>query len=258
MSVEQVSAFLTSDNTIITIFEHSGKDVLDPIMLRLRSPQTVVRSSEDPSMLLQAVIDAVVDLSLPIGMAVSDAFDDLEQAVLSKPTIGQTKQLHILRSGLTQLMENANAIAILVRTLCDHGSVPGSGRRVEGFLDGTLTGQVKTSVVISATTQIYLRDVQDHVTALSNNTRTSIRSAENLSSLIFNSIAASQNESVRTLTLVSSFFLPLTFLTGYFGMNFEPMATSNHSDEFFWWIAVSRANPCPDIGISSSLSQLQR
>lgn len=240
MSVEQVSAFLTSDNTIITIFEHSGEDVLAPIMLRLRSPQTVVRSSGDPSMLLQAVIDAVVDLSLPIGIAASEAFDDLEQDVLENPTIGQSKQLHILRSGLTQLMENANAIAILVRTLCDHGSIPSSRRRLEeGSPDSTLVQQTNTSVVISPTTQIYLRDVQDHVTALSNNTRTSIRSAENLSSLIFNTIAASQNESVRSLTLVSSFFLPLTFLTGYFGMNFEPMwATNNHSDAFFWLIAT--------------------
>ncbi|CAK1354307.1 hypothetical protein CB0940_01825 [Cercospora beticola] len=238
MSVEQVSAFLTSDNTVITIFEHSGRDVLDPIMTRLRSTQTVVRSSNDPSMLLQAVVDAIVDLSLPIGRAVGQAFDDLEQAVLAKPTIGQSKQLHILRSGLTQLMENANAIGILVRTLCDHGSVPGSGR-AEGSPISPLKEQVKTSVEISPTTQIYLRDVQDHVTALSNNTRTSIRSAENLSSLIFNTIAASQNESVRSLTLVSSFFLPLTFLTGYFGMNFDPMpVVNNHSDQFFWVIAI--------------------
>ncbi|KAM3415984.1 hypothetical protein BST61_g9473 [Cercospora zeina] len=238
MSVEQVSAFLTSDDTVITIFEQSGRDVLDPIMTRLRSTQTVVRSSNDPSMLLQAVVDAIVDLSLPIGRAVGEAFDDLEQAVLAKPTIGQSKQLHILRSGLTQLMENANAIAILVRTLCDHGSLPGSGR-AEGSPISPLKEQVKTSVEISPTTQIYLRDVQDHVTALSINTRTSIRSAENLSSLIFNTIAASQNESVRSLTLVSSFFLPLTFLTGYFGMNFDPMpVVNNHSDQFFWVIAI--------------------
>lgn len=200
-------------------------------------------------MLLQAVIDAVVDLSLPIGSAVGEVFEDLEESVLRKPKIGQSMQLHVLRSGLTQLMENANAIAILVRTLCDHGSIPGSGRRWESSPGSTLAEQVKTSVVISPTTQIYLRDVQDHVTALSNNTRTSIRSAENLSSLIFSTIAARQNESVRSLTLVSSFFLPLTFLTGYFGMNFDHMwLTNNHSDQLFWWIAVSNdANAFPHL-----------
>lgn len=244
MSMEQVSAFLTADDTVITIFEKSGNDIFNPIMTRLRSSQTVVRSSNDASMLVQAVIDAIVDLSLPIGKAVGEAFDELEQAVLTKPTIGQSKQLHILRSGLTLLMENANAIGILVRTLCDHGAVPGSGRAESPLSMGAaLKGQPgalsKTSIEISPTTQIYLRDVQDHVTALSNYTYTSIRSAENLSALIFNTIAASQNESVRQLTLISSFFLPLTFLTGYFGMNFDPMPVVNeHSDAYFWLIAT--------------------
>ncbi|EME89675.1 uncharacterized protein MYCFIDRAFT_109892, partial [Pseudocercospora fijiensis CIRAD86] len=231
MSVEQVSAFLTTDNTLITIFERSGNDILQPIMTRLRSSQTVVRSSNDASMLLQACIDAIVDLSLPIGKAVGEAFDDLEQDVLSRPTIGQSKQLHILRSGLTSFMENANAINILVRTLCDHGAVPGSGRSSNPSTIESLKNQAQTSIEISATTQIYLRDVQDHLTAVANNTRMSIRSAENLSSLIFNTIAASQNESVRQLTLISSFFLPLTFLTGYFGMNFDKMPIVNENSD---------------------------
>ncbi|KXT06197.1 hypothetical protein AC578_1439 [Pseudocercospora eumusae] len=238
MSVEQVSAFLTTDHTLITIFERSGNDVFQPIMTRLRSSQTVVRSSNDASMLLQACIDAIVDLSLPIAKAVGEAFDDLEQDVLSRPTIGQSKQLHILRSGLTSFMENANAIGILVRTLCDHGAVPGSGRSSNPSTIESLKNQAQTSIEISATTQIYLRDVQDHLIAVANNTRMSIRSAENLSSLIFNTIAASQNESVRQLTLISSFFLPLTFLTGYFGMNFDKMPIVNeNSDVMFWIIA---------------------
>lgn len=121
--------------------------------------------------------------------------------------------------------------------------------------------------MISPLAQIYLQDVQDHIRTLANSTQMSIRLAENLTSLIFNTIAASQNESVRQLTLISCFFLPLTFLTGYFGtqtalrsgvqslrastpvatpaniclgMNFDPMPVVNeHSDAFFWWIASS-------------------
>ncbi|TKA63220.1 hypothetical protein B0A55_11108, partial [Friedmanniomyces simplex] len=78
----------------------------------------------------------------------------------------------------------------------------------------------------------------DHITTLTSSTRMRIRSAENLTSLIFNTVAAKQNESVRQLTVVSIFFLPLTFLTGYFGMNFDPMPiVQEHSDAFFWWIA---------------------
>ncbi|KAK4626362.1 Cobalt/magnesium transport protein CorA [Fulvia fulva] len=240
MSIEQVSMFLTSDNTVITIFENSGDDILNPILARLKSTKTVIRSSNDPSMLVQAVIDAVVDTALPIGRAVGEAFDDLEYAVLTSPQMEQSKQLHTLRSGLTLLAEHTISLSGLIRSISDHRAVADLPKStVEGTSKNAIPAQLSTSVQISPLTQVYLHDVQDHVTALSDSTRMSIRSAENLTALIFNTITASQNESVRKLTLVSSFFLPLTFLTGYMGMNFETMPVVNeHSDAYFWLIAT--------------------
>lgn len=243
MSVEQVSMFMTADNTIVTIFEHSGSDVLGPILTRLNLPETIVRSSNDPSMLVQAVVDTIVDLSIPIAKAVNDAFRQLEMEVLTTPAIAQSKQLYVLRSGLTVLNDNIIALGGLVRTLCDHHAVPppsmASSRSSSAGATKSTQQLSSGGIFISPMTQVYLQDVQDHVLALSNSTHQSIRSAENLTSLIFNTIAASQNESVRQLTLVSCFFLPLTFLTGYFGMNFDPMpAVNQHSDLFFWAIAT--------------------
>jgi len=238
LSWEQVSAFLTSDGTVITIFEHSGKDVFQPILARLQSSQTVVRSSNDPSMLLQAVIDTTVDLSLPIGKAVAEIFDDLERAVLYNPRIPQSKQLHVLRSGLTLLLNNTIAIGGLVKTLCDHRPVADLNESPATPSVSVPTPRVQVAnsqSQISPMARMYFQDVQDHIQTLSNSTHMSIRSAENLSSLIFNSITANQNESVRKLTLVSSFFLPLTFLTSYFGMNFDTMPSVNDQNELFFW-----------------------
>lgn len=222
MDVEQAFMFLTSDNTVITIFERSGEEVFAPIMRRLESSQTVIRSSNDPSMLVQGIIDTVVDLSIPIGKAVGDAFSDLEQAVLTQPAISQSKQLYVLRSGLTILMDNISANGSVVRELISHRSVSATDN-----LNAEGTAKTSTGVVISPTAQIYLQDVQDHIRTLATSTHMSIRSAENLTSLIFNTIAASQNESVRQLTLISCFFLPLTFLTGYFGKASLTLSTTH-------------------------------
>lgn len=229
VSVEQVSVFLTADNTVVTLFDRSGQEVFAPLWTRLESSQTIVRSSNDASMLVQALSDVVVDLALPVGKAFGDAFHELELDVLTSPTIAQSKQLYALRSELTLFQDIISPISSLVRMLRDHHAIPPQ-----------LSGAEKRSVeLISPMTRTYLADVQDRITVLSSSIHASIRSAENLTSLMFNTLSAKQNESVRQLTLVSIFFLPLTFLTGYFGMNFDPMPIVNaNSDMMFWYIAA--------------------
>lgn len=66
ISAEQVSIFLTSDNTVISFFEVSAGDIERPIIRRLSTPGTTLRESNDASLLVQAIVDAIVDLSFPV------------------------------------------------------------------------------------------------------------------------------------------------------------------------------------------------
>lgn len=61
VSVEQVSIFLTADNTVISFFESSAEDIETPIITRLSAPETILRRSSDASMLTQAIIDAIIE-----------------------------------------------------------------------------------------------------------------------------------------------------------------------------------------------------
>jgi len=241
--IEQVSIFLTSDGTVVTLFETMGKEVLKPVMARLQASGTILRSSDDASMIVHAVLDAIIDLSLPIAGAYHQAIRDLELDVLTNPKLSQPRDLYALRSDLALLDSVIKPIDGLVNTLRDHQYVAflsNNPRAMHhhGSVPTAHTGN-KDDNLISSLAQAYLADVHDHVLVVSTSLAGSIGSVENLTSLIFNTISAKQNESIRQLTVVTIFFLPLTFLTGYFGMNFDPFpAVNNHSDLFFWFMAM--------------------
>ena len=83
VSVEQVSIFLTSDNCVVSFFESSAPDIENPIVDRLKSSGTLLRRSADASMILQAIIDAIIDLAIPVTTAYQDAVEELELNVLT-------------------------------------------------------------------------------------------------------------------------------------------------------------------------------
>lgn len=120
VSVEQVAIFLTSDNTCICFFENSADDIEGPILKRLDSLDTILRRSCDASMMVQAVIDAVIDLAIPVIAAYEDVMSDLELDVLTDPDIEHSKSLYILTSELSLLRNSIHPIGSLISALRDH------------------------------------------------------------------------------------------------------------------------------------------
>ena len=209
VSVEQVSIFLISDNTVISFFESSAQDIESPIVTRLSSQETILRRTADASMITQAIIDAIIDLAIPVAEAYQDAIGDLELNVLTEADISHTTSLYVLTSEVVQFKSNLSPIVNLVNALRDHKSDP----IATPGLSGRPPKLVSSSVTISPMTQVYLGDVEDHIILITDGLSHMTHAADNMIDLIFNKNGARQNETMKQLTVVTILFLPLTFLT---------------------------------------------
>ncbi|KAK9457278.1 hypothetical protein V1511DRAFT_508719 [Dipodascopsis uninucleata] len=229
VAIEQVSIFLIEDHTIISFFENAGDDIEGPILSHIATPNTLLRESPEPSLLLQAILDNVVDIAFGIISEYQKYIVELQADVFISASMRHTRDLHVLSEEIAMLKATLMPIYSLVQTLRDHAHVS----QVMSPNEKVLTGGH-----ISEYAKLYLSDVADHVISFTDNLDLMRHTTENMINLIFNTMSVQENEAMRQLTLITIIFLPLTFMTGYFGMNFNEFGALDNTPAYFWYIAI--------------------
>jgi len=194
---EQVSIFV-GPNYVLTVQERYG-DVFDPVRERLRRGGGPIRKL-GPDYLAYALLDTVIDAYYPILEKMGDFLETLEDEVVQRPTARSLQQVYRAKRELLTLRRSIwpqrEAINSLVRD---------------------------ESEFISDAVRVYLRDTYDHCVQLIDGTETYRELVGGLMDVYLSSVGNRQNEVMKVLTIMASIFIPLTFLAGIYGMNFENM-----------------------------------
>jgi magnesium transporter len=207
---EQLSLFLGPD-FVITFQERPGWDCLEPVRERIRKGAQRIREA-GTGYLAYSILDAVIDHYFPVLEEFGERLETLEDQIILRPDRSAIAQVHELKRELLYLRRAIwplrEALNTLVRDEIPH---------------------------ITHETRLYLRDGYDHAVRIIDLVETYREVCSDLMDLYLSSISNRMNEIMKVLTLISTLFIPLTFVVGVYGMNFNTQASPWNMPELNWY-----------------------
>lgn len=194
---EQVSLILGA-NFVISLQEREG-DVFDPIRERIRKAKGRIRKA-GADYLAYALLDVIVDNYFVTLENTGEKIEDTEEQLSLYPSPGVLQSVRKLKKEMIFLRKSVWPLRELVSGL----------ERCE-------------SPLIHESTSAYLRDVYDHTIQIIDTVESYRDTISGLLDIYLSSISNKMNEVMKVLTIFASIFIPLTFIVGIYGMNFEFM-----------------------------------
>ena len=194
---EQFSLVL-GRNYILTFQEREG-DVFEPVRERLRKGKGRLRK-RPPDYLAYALIDAVVDHYFLVLEKIAERVESLEDELVANPTPQTLQTIHHLKREMIFLRKSVWPLRELI-----------------GALERGESGLIEQG------TTLFLRDVYDHTIQVIDTVETLRDMVSGMLDVYLSSISNKMNEVMKVLTIIATIFIPMTFIAGVYGMNFEFM-----------------------------------
>lgn len=183
----------------VLTFEEHVSDLLDPVRKRLREGAGVLRSS-GPDHLGYAIIDLIVEAHYPVLEVFAEHIEALEEQVIARPQPKQLERVHHVKRSL-----------LMVR------------RQVWPLRDALGTLIRDPIPMVTESSRIYLRDTYDHTIQIAEMAELYRELVGELTNTYLSVLGNRTNDVMRVLTVVTTVFIPLTFIVGVYGMNFDYM-----------------------------------
>ena len=194
---EQIS-FILWENFVLSFQEDTG-DVFDPVRERLRKGKGRIRKTGS-DYLLYTLIDALVDSYYEVLEKIGERVENIEIDLLESPEPEILNVIHHMKRELVFLRRSVWPLREVV------GNLEKSG-----------------SDLIDEKTAIFFRDVYDHTVQVIDTIETCRDIVSSMMDMFLSSVSNRMNEVMKMLTVIATIFIPLTFIAGIYGMNFEYM-----------------------------------
>jgi magnesium transporter len=209
LSTEQYSLFLGS-NFVITFDERPG-DCLEHVRDRIRHRRGKIRDT-GPDHLAYAILDSIIDAYFPVVEQYGERLEELEDASVHGQQRDTPSRLLLVRHDLIMF------------------------RRAVWPLRDTLSSLYRDETeLISEDTRVYIRDCYDHAVQLLDVIEMYREVTSGLMELYMSGMSNRMNEVMKVLTMMSTVFIPLTFIVGVYGMNFHTERSPWNMPELDWY-----------------------
>lgn len=203
-------SMILMDNLLITFQEEQG-DVFDPIRERIREKKGNIREMK-VDYLYYALVDALVDQYFDILLFLSIGLDELEEQIIEEENISM-EAIYSLRKELLLIKSAVIPIKDVFHNFL------GSNQKF-----------------ISEEVKIYFEDIKDHLNQVTDSVIMYREMASSLSETNSSNMSNNMNKIMTTLTIFSAVFIPLSFLSGVFGMNFTNMPVLDFQLGYYFFI----------------------
>jgi magnesium transporter len=213
--IEHVSLII-GKNYVISVQQDTPGDVFDPVRERIRKDGKIRKLG--PDYLAYSLIDVIVDNYFLVMERLEEEVEDLEETIVEKTSPDTLGEVRSLKKDMIYLRTSVWPL-----------------REVILGLERSESGLIRES------TKLFLRDVYDHTIQVIDTLEVFRDMVSGMTEIYLSSLSYRMNEVMKVLTMIATIFIPLTFIVGIYGMNFEFMPEISHPFGYYgvWGVMIT-------------------